>query len=617
MSYRDRSGRGGSGNAPGRRGPRMAGGADRAGAPRTGSRASYGRAARTELGPSRSERAREREEARLEETFLSRRRFVLGALGVAGAFGLARLLDYQVLSHDRYVGEANARRLTSTTLFAKRGTVYDRNGNVLASSVECSNVYVNPQLITDTKKAVLALVDVLGVDRETTLDLCQADTTFNYIQRQVDEEDVEKLRAKGISGIEFEPTVKRVYPYGGLASQVLGTVNLDNQGITGLESYYDDVLTGTNGSLVRERAADGGYVAGGAYEKEAAQDGVDLVLCIDANIQQAAEQAMAQAVEDAGAKYGSAVVCDPTTGEILAACSYPTYSQDDLASARTEDMNLRVVSDAYEPGSVFKPIVAGMAIDLGIMDPDTNFTVPATVKAGSDDISDVDQRDYTMDMTLREILRRSSNTGMVLVGEKVGEDNFAKYLERYQIGGASSGVDFPGESPGIVKDRSEYDGASLGAMSFGQSIAAAPIEIMRAIAGIANGGLMPNPHFLKSKQGEELDWTSKQDRCISAEAAEQVVSMMETVVAEGTGKAAQIEGYTIAGKTGTAERAGENGYEEGNNMASFIGFTSPSDPRAMVYITLDGTANNSAFAIPPFRTIMQAAIDALGIKQGS
>ena len=303
-----------------------------------------------------------------------------------------------------------------------------------------------------------------------------------------------------------------------------------------------------------------------------------------------------------------------TTGEILACCSSPTYDQTDLANARTEDMNLRVVTDAYEPGSVFKTLVAGMGIDLGVMTPDTAFTVPAVVKAGDDDVRDVDKRDYTEGMTLREILRRSSNTGMILVGQKIGEDEFATYLKRYGIG-TRTGIDFAGESTGIIKDRSEYDGASLAAMSFGQSLAVSPIEILRAETGIANGGVMSVPHFLTSKQGEEVDWASKQERCISKEAADAVVSMMETVVAEGTGAAAQIEGYTIAGKTGTAERAGANGYEAGNNMASFLGFVSPASPKAMVYITLDGTANMSSFAITPFKTIMQAAIEALGIPR--
>ena len=456
-------------------------------------------------------------------------------------------------------------------------------------------------------------MEILGVDKEEALEKVSGDGTFAYIKRQVDQEDCDLLAREQIAGIEFERTIKRVYPYGSLAAQVLGAVNVDNVGISGLESYYNEILTGTNGYVERESGIDGSFIAGGAYEKEPAVDGVDIVLSIDANIQQAAEDAMAAAVQDSGAKYGSAIVCDPTTGEILAACSSPTFDPADLSTARTEDMNLRVVTDAYEPGSVFKALVCGMAIDMGKVTPDTEFDVPAKVLVGSDYVSDVDERDYQMEMTVREIMRRSSNTGMVLVGEKIGEDSFASYLEAYGIG-SKSGIDFPGESAGIIRDRSDYDGSSLGSMSFGQGIAVAPIEILRAMTGIANKGMMSTPHFLISKKGEDVDWGEKK-RCISEEAAEQVVSMMETVVEEGTGSGAQIEGYRIAGKTGTAERAGEDGgYQQSNNMASFLGFVSPGHPKAMVYITLDGTAYTSSVAMPPFQAIMQATIDALGIK---
>ena len=546
-------------------------------------------------------------------TAISRRRVVGGLFGLCLALGVGKLAEYQIFDVEKNRARADNRRVHGSDLFAKRGTIYDRNGNVLASCAECSNVYVNPSLVESKQKAVKAWVEILGVDKEEALEKVSGDGTFAYIKRQVDQEDCDLLAREQIAGIEFERTIKRVYPYGSLAAQVLGAVNVDNVGISGLESYYNEILTGTNGYVERESGIDGSFIAGGAYEKEPAVDGVDIVLSIDANIQQAAEDAMAAAVQDSGAKYGSAIVCDPTTGEILAACSSPTFDPADLSTARTEDMNLRVVTDAYEPGSVFKALVCGMAIDMGKVTPDTEFDVPAKVLVGSDYVSDVDERDYQMEMTVREIMRRSSNTGMVLVGEKIGEDSFASYLEAYGIG-SKSGIDFPGESAGIIRDRSDYDGSSLGSMSFGQGIAVAPIEILRAMTGIANKGMMSTPHFLISKKGEDVDWGEKK-RCISEEAAEQVVSMMETVVEEGTGSGAQIEGYRIAGKTGTAERAGEDGgYQQSNNMASFLGFVSPGHPKAMVYITLDGTAYTSSVAMPPFQAIMQATIDALGIK---
>ena len=548
---------------------------------------------------------------------VSRHAVVTGGFGLLGLLGVARLADYQIINRDDYVDEADSRRLLSETLYAKRGTIYDRNGNVLVSSVECQNVYLNPQLIEEGEEDDVAavLVEVLGIDEDEADELVRKDTTFVYVERQVDQDVADELEGYGYSAIGFEQAMKRVYPYGNLASQVLGVVNVDNEGLTGLELQYDDVLTGTNGSIVRERAADGSYIAGGAYEKVPAEDGTDLVLTLDVTIQQAAEEAIQEAVEDVEANYGSIIVTDPTTGEIYAACSYPTYDQTDLSSAETEDMNLRVATDSYEPGSVFKTFVAGAAIDMGVVTADdTYFSVPASIQVGDDTVSDSDDRDYTMSMNLREILRRSSNVGMVLVGREIGADSFAEYVDAYGFG-QDSGIDFPGESAGIVKERDEYDGASLGSMSFGQSIAVPPTQMVRAMSAIANGGVMTTPHFCRAEGAEELDWSGGDTQVISSAAAGDVADMMKTVVEEGTGTEAQIEGYEVSGKTGTAQRAqeGESGYVENSYMASFMGFVSTTDPRVLCYVTLDGTSYSSHDACPPFVSVMETAIDVLGI----
>lgn len=569
-----------------------------------------------------SSRASERRGAdapsgRLSTELVSRHGLLAGGFLAASAIVLARLSEIQVFNTDWYREQANARRVSSQTLYAKRGTIYDRNGTVLVSSIECKNVYLNPSLIKkkQRRRAIDALVDVLGMDEDVVENLVDREGTFVYVKRQVDEEDAELLAKKGIAGIEFEPAIKRVYPNGSLASQVLGVVNVDNEGITGLEKQYNEVLTGVNGSLMRERARDGSFIAGGAYEKVPAQDGMDIVLGIDANVQRVAEDAIAEAVERVGATYGSIIVTDPTTGEIIAACSYPTYDPTDLASASNASMNLRVVTDVYEPGSVFKTFVSAAAIEHKGLTPNTTFDVPAEVLVGSDIVRDVDKRGAAMTMSLREILRRSSNTGMVLVGEKLGADAFSEYvIDGFQFG-KSTGIDFPGESLGIIKKRSEYDGASLGSMSFGQSLAVEPVQMVRAMSAIANKGVMTTPHFLKTRAGEEVDWTDGEHRVLSEETAASVADMMLTVVDEGTGVDAQIPGYEISGKTGTAERAGESGgYEEGNHMASFMGFVSTKDPRVMCYVTLDGTTATSHAATPVFRKVMEEALPALGIK---
>ena len=280
-------------------------------------------------------------------------------------------------------------------------------------------------------------------------------------------------------------------------------------------------------------------------------------------------------------------------------------------------MNLRVVTDAYEPGSVFKTFVCGMSIEEGIAAPDTTYEVPSTVKAGDDDVYDSDLRDYAMTMTMREILRRSSNTGMVLVGKQVGADLFAKYIHKFGFG-KKVGVDFPGESLGIVKDRDEYDGASVAAMSFGQAISLSPASVLHGMSAIANKGVMTVPHFLKSCGGEEKDWSDKEKRVFSKETVRQVADMMKTVVDEGTGTLGQVPGYDVSGKTGTAQRASEDGgYQKDVYMSSFIGFAPTNDPQVMVYVTLDGTPYISTAAATPFATVMESALTILDIQPTS
>lgn len=548
---------------------------------------------------------------------ISRYGFLAGAFGLSLALIGARLLDYQVINRGENLDKADDRRRGVQTLFAKRGTIYDRNGKVLATCADCFNVYINAQNIAaeDRARVVRTLSRVLGIKRDAIRDAIDSNETFRYIKRQVDVDEVELIKKEKLTGVEFEPALKRVYPNGSLASQVIGVCDVDNKGLTGLEKQYDEILTGKNGWLDSERGRMGDFIAGGAYHKVPAQDGMDIMVGIDANIQRVCEDALAEGVENAGAKYGSIIMTDPKTGEIIAACSNPTYDPGDLASASNADMNLRVVSDAYEPGSVFKTFVCAAGIDQGLITPDTTFHVPAVVKAGDDDVRDVDKRDFAVDMDVREILRRSSNTGMVLVGQKIGADKFAKHVISDFGFGKATGVDFPGESLGIVKKRSEYDGASVAAMSFGQALAVSPVEMVRAMSAIANDGIMTTPHFLKTRAGEEVDWTDGETRACGAEAARTVADMMRTVVDEGTGQEAAIKGYEISGKTGTAERAGESGgYEENNNMASFMGFVSTQDPRALCYITLDGTPNTSHAALPIFKKVMEAALPELGIK---
>ena len=527
--------------------------------------------------------------------------------------GLLKLVDYDIINVQTYRDRADMYRLASETIYAKRGTIYDRNGNVLAVSVDCVNVYVNSELVDDPKETAEALAEKLDMEEKDVRAIIDQGGAFCYVKRQVDQELADEIEALELPGVGFEQAVKRVYPYGSLASQVLGVVNNENQGLTGIELFYNDLLSGENGSLMRERSMDGSYIAGGAYFEEPAVDGTDIVLTIDVNIQATAEDSLEAAVEDSEAENGSVVVLDPRSGEILAACSNPTYDPDDLESATSEDMNLRVVTDSYEPGSTFKIITSAIAIELGIMDTDKpEISVPGAVKVGDDYVTDADGRSETMDMSLREMLRRSSNTGFALVGAEIGADDYVKYLDLFDIG-EKTGIDFPGEIEGIVTDRDDYDGSTLSTMAFGQAVSVPPIQVARAGATVANDGVATTPHFLLAKGGEQAEWKDEEKRVIDKQTAEDVADIMTDVVESGTGTDAAIEGYEISGKTGTAEIASETGgYLDDTYMTSFLGFGPTKDPKVLTYVTLYGTAGVTV-SQDVFRTVESTAFQTMGV----
>ena len=536
------------------------------------------------------------------------------------ALVVARLLWLQVIDAPNLSTKAQSLHTTNVTLTAKRGTIYDRNGNVLATSIECRTIYCNPKEVTNKPTCAQELANALGGTADDYLSTLSQDTTFAYVQRRVDTDVAEDLLSTlsedGITGVYALTDVKRVYPYGAVGGQVLGFVDTDGNGITGLELQYDDILKGTDGELVMERGRDGQPVAGGASQIHEATDGQDIIISLDINIQQVAETQLAQAVEDVKGESGNAMVTDPKTGEILAACSTPYADLTDPSGITNEGLKLSSVSDSYEPGSTMKVLTMAIGYDTGTITKNSTFSVPPTVKVGDDDVSDADDRDYTMDMTPTEIMRRSSNTGAALVGMAIGADNFSAGLAKFGIG-QKTGIDFPGEADGIVPSRDQYTGATTGAAAFGQGIAFPSVQLVRAVGAVANGGTMMTPHFLVQKGAETVDW-GEGERVISEEAAECVVGDMRAVVQDdGTGRKANIAGYDVVGKTGTGEQASsEGGYVENRFMSSFIGFANGNDAAVLCYVGINGTSyHGSAAAVPSFVAIMNEALTDLNVPK--
>ena len=533
-----------------------------------------------------------------------------------------RLVWLQVIKAPEYSEAARYNRMDELTIHARRGTIYDRNGNVLAISVDAKTVYCNPTEITDPSAVTTLLVQHLGGGRGDYLPLLIEDETFVYLKRAADVNKAEALKTAleeaKLPGVYFLDDTKRDYPYGNVAGQVLGIVGVDGDGLSGLEYYYDDILRGEDGVMMMETGIGGTPIAGATSIVRDAKNGTDIVTSLDIDVQMVSEEKITEAVERFQAESGSVMVTDPKTGEILAACSTPLLPVSDFSQMEEGSESLKPVNASYEPGSIFKILTSAIGIENELVTPWTTYVVPAWVEVGDDWVGDDDGRDYTMTMSLTEMMRRSSNAGLATVAqESIGAQLFSEGVAAFGIG-KETGIDYPGEGPGIVRTLEEYDGSTTGSMAFGQGLAIPAVQMVRAVGIVANGGIPNTPHFACFLNGERVEWPQG-EQVISQETCDQVTQMMRVVVDEGTGYQADIEGYDVAGKTGTGEQADEDGgYRDDAFVSSFVGFAPASDPEVLVYVGLNNTPYlASGSAAPTFSSIMSEALNDMGIPPES
>ncbi len=554
--------------------------------------------------------------------FKKKQRVLSGRLAWVMAFFMVLTLGYvlrlgylQIIMADEWSEAAAASRTISVELPARRGTIYDRNGNVLASSVEATTIYANPQEIEDVEGTAEALAEVLGGDADDYTDYLTQDTTFVYVQRQADKELGDELEALGLEGIYFIEDTKRVYPYGESAGQVVGLVDVDGNGLTGLELYYDDILSGTSGLLVQQIGGEGIPIPDGVEIEEAAVDGQDIIVSIDISLQTALEECLAEGVESLYGSDGKAVVMDASTGEILAIAATPYLDPSDLSDMEVGADTISAISLAFEPGSIFKTVSAMALLEAGAITPETVIYGPEVLQADEYEIYDSHESTYET-MTFREILNQSSNIGMSLsVSEYLG---FSELYEKILTYGVTelTGVDYPGEGSGYVSDVSSWSTVQSYNVTFGQGITVTPLAMVRFYGALANNGVATTPHFLISQpqSGEEVSYDTEQI-IENTEAIETMISMLETVVSEGTGTAAAIDGYTVVGKTGTAEYVGDEGtYVSGSWNLSFVGFLPDASLPLVCFVGVDEVPSLSSVA-SIFHDIMANAISRYGIVQ--
>jgi cell division protein FtsI (penicillin-binding protein 3) len=490
---------------------------------------------------------------------------------------------------------------------ARRGTIFDRHGTELAVSEDSVTVIANPFLLDNPAAVAARLAPLIGRDEDELLrKLSDRDAGFVYLRRKMNATLGEKVERLEIEGIDTLVEPKRTYPQGYLASQVLGTVGTDNYGLAGLEQARNDELAGDDGKRRLVKDALGEPVS--LIDVERAESGEDLHLTLDAAIQERTEAVLAEVGQTYQPTGATALVMDPRTGEILALANWPRVNANDLAGAPGYARQNRAIQASYEPGSTFKPITVSGALEENLVEPDTQFSVPPTLQVADRTIGEAHEGGGGT-FTVSEILAQSSNVGSVMIGLKLGADRFDRWVRRFGFG-KPTGVDLPGEQQGIVLRPEDYSGSSMGNMPIGQGIAVTPIQMATAYTAIANGGLMREPYIVAGHGRPPR-------RVLSRGNAQRVSRMLEGVLAAGgTAEEAQVEGYRLAGKTGTAEKAENGGYSETDFVASFIGYAPARNPRLLVAVMVDeprGSIYGGVVAAPAFERIMEFALPYLKI----
>jgi cell division protein FtsI/penicillin-binding protein 2 len=542
----------------------------------------------------------------------NRRIRVLFVLFVA-LFGatLARSAWLQVVRGPSYEAMATRQHRETIEIPAARGTIYDRTGEPLAIGEQATTVYADPRSVDDAALAARAAGRALGLDPDAVYkELTDRSRGFVYVARKADPYRAAALQKRELAGLGFYPEELRAYPQKAVAAQVLGYAGLDNEGLEGLEKSLDSTLAGRPGSetVIKDpfgRAID---VVSGRPELP----GRNVVLTVDHQIQASAEQVLAEAVERWGARGGTAIVMDPRTGAILAMANAPTYDVNRFPGAPAERRRNRAVTDVYEPGSTFKIVTVSAALEEGLVQPQTSFWLQPTIAVADRVIRESHVRGAER-MTVKQILTESSNVGTVTIAQKLGAGGLAHWVDRFGFG-KPTGIDFPGESRGMVLPLEDWSGSTIGTVPIGQGIAVTPVQMARAYAAIGNGGIAPHPHLVDRVGGKRVPLQPGR-RFVSRATADKVMAMLRNVVVEGTGTEAAIPGYTVAGKTGTAAKP-ENGVYVRKYVASFVGLVPAAKPRLVVLVAIDepkGQIWGGVVAAPVFQDIARFALQYLEV----
>ena len=531
-----------------------------------------------------------------------------------------RLVSIQYLNASKYLNEAQFQHVNEFKLYSKRGKILDRNGDELAISLIEKTVYANPREINDPKSASDDICEILSADRDDLENkLSNKELGFVYIKRKISSEEADKIARLKIKGIYIQSESKRYYPRNELAAPIIGFTGTDGNGLYGIEIEYESILRGIDGRAEGEIDVFGNIIPGNIKTYLEPVDGKDIILTIDSQIQYIAERRLKEVAEEYNAPNAIAIVMDPKSGEILAMASYPGFDPNDYGQYDAQLYKVAGISFTYEPGSTFKIVNISSALEKGTVGKEQVFDLPSYIQVADRVIKEIFRTGNILYST-KEIIKYSSNVGAVVVALSMGDRLYWEGIKQFGFG-ERTGIELPGEENGILHDYKTWPSSTIGALAIGQSISITPLQLIRAVCAIANGGYLITPTIIKDA-GQDPDYGGKEkERIISEETALSVKDMMLAVVADGTGKNAQIEDIDVCGKTGTAEKANQNGvgYSEGRSITSFVGFAPYDDPEIAIVIVVDEptgpdrTVWGGTVAAPVFKEIMEYSLERIKV----
>src|SRR5262245_54372175 len=531
-----------------------------------------------------------------------------------------RLLFLQVYSYDELKARAERQQMRTVTAPAKRGEIYDRRGHLLAYSVDADTIYAVPHEIENASRTAAALCGALEdcntKERAALAERLTSERAFTYVKRRATPIEARNVAALKLEGIGFMKESRRFYPNKELGAHLLGYVGLDNVGLEGLEAAYDKVVRGHEGTLIVQN--DARRHVFGRLER-APTTGGSLELTIDEQLQYIAERELRAGVEEKRADGGSVVILDPQTAEILALASWPTFNPNAFSGSNDLGRRNRAVQDIYEPGSTFKVVTIAAALEEHVMTPQTIIdTSPGVYRLPGRVIDEFEGHNYGS-LSLTDVIVKSSNVGAVKIGMKVGPELLGLYADRFGFGRPTS-PDFPGESPGILWSPAKLNDSGLASMAMGYQVSVTPLQMAAAMNAVANGGTWIQPRIVRAvtRDGVRTRVEAKAvRRVVSQETIDLMVPILEAVAERGTAKLARMPGYTVAGKTGTADKLVNGHYVGSMQNVSFLGFAPSRNPALTMIVMIDtprvGSDTGGVVAAPIFKRIAEAALRQMGV----